>query len=71
MDNIGLRKMYSSIKIDNVTVIKLKALARQHAIKGYYKLRKAELIQKCEAHPDVNEQFLIPGLEVPRNTTDQ
>ena len=69
MDNIGLRKMYSSIKIDNVTVIKLKALARQRAIKGYYKLRKAKLIQKLEANPDVNGQFLIPGLEVPWNTT--
>ena len=36
---------------------------------NYYKLRKAELIQKLEAHPDVNEQVLIPGLEIPRNTT--
>ena len=41
----------------------------QRSIKGYYKLRKAELIQKLEAHPDVNEQVLIPGLEIPRNTT--
>ena len=30
---------------------------------------KAELIQKLKAHPDVNEQVLIPGLEIPRNTT--
>ena len=41
----------------------------QRSIKGYYKLRKAELIQKLKAHPDVNEQVLIPGLEIPRNTT--
>ena len=27
------------------------------------------MIQKLEAHPDVNEQVLIPGLEIPRNTT--
>ena len=54
--------------MDNITVIKLKALAKLHGIKGYYKLRKAELIQKLEAHADVNEQVLIPGLEIPRNT---
>ena len=55
--------------MDNITEIKLKTLAKQRGIKGYYKLRKAELIQKLEAHPDVNEQVLIPGLEIPRNTT--
>ena len=33
------------------------------------KLRKAELIQKLEAHPDVYEQVSISGLEIPRNTT--
>ena len=47
--------------MNNVTVIKLKTLAKQRGIKGYYKLRKAELIQKLEAHPDVNEQVLLPG----------
>ena len=69
MDNIGLKNKYSSIKMDSITVIKLKALAKQRGIKGYYKLRKAELIQQLEAHPDVNEQVLIPGLDIPRNTT--
>ena len=44
MDNIGLKKKYSSLKMDNITVIKLKALTKQRGIKGYYKLRKAELI---------------------------
>ena len=42
--------------MDNITVVKLKTLAQLRGIKGYYKLRKAELIQKLEAHPDVNEQ---------------
>ena len=51
------------------TVIELKAIAKQHGIEGYYKLRKAELIQKLEALPEVNEKGLIPGLEIPRNTT--
>ena len=42
MDNIGLKKKYFSLKMDNITVITLKALAKQHGIKGYYKLRNAE-----------------------------
>ena len=61
MNNIGLKKKYFSLKLDNITIIKMKALAKQHGIKGYYKLRKAELIQKLEVHPDVNEQVLLPG----------
>ena len=52
--------------MNNITVINMKALANQ---RGYDKLRKAELIHKLNAHPDVNEQVLIPGLEIPRNTT--
>ena len=53
----------------NITVIKLKALAKQRGIKSYYKLRKAVLIQQLEDHPDLNEQVLIPALEMPRNIT--
>ena len=34
--------------MDITTVIKLKTLAKQSDIKGYYKLRKDELIQKLE-----------------------
>ena len=55
--------------MDNIIVIKLKTLVRQRGIKGCYKLRKAELIQKLEAHPDANEQVVAPRLEIPRNTT--
>ena len=55
--------------MDSITVIKLKALAKQRGIKDYYKLRKDELIQKLEAHPEVNEQTSIPGLEIPINAT--
>ena len=69
MDKIGLKKKYSSLKIDNITVIKLKARAKQRCIKGYYKLRKAELIKKFQAYSDLNEQVLMPGLEIPRNAT--
>ena len=69
MDNIGLKKKYYSLKINDITVNKLKTLAKQRDIKGYYKVGKAELKQKLEAHPDANEQVLIPGLEIRRNTT--
>ena len=55
--------------MDDITVMKLKTLAKQRDIKDYYKLRKAELIQKLEAHSDVSEQVLTPKLEIPRNTT--
>ena len=47
--------------MENITVINLKAIAKQRGIKGYYKLRKAELIHNLETHPDVIEQVLIPG----------
>ena len=56
MDNICLKNRYSSLKMDSITVIKLKALAKQRGIKSYYKLRKAELKQQLEAHPHVIEQ---------------
>ena len=58
--------------MNNITVIVLKSLAKQRGIKGYSEkkrlLRKVELIYKLEAHLDVNEQVLIPGLEIPKNT---
>ena len=69
MDNIGLKKKYFSLKMDNITVVKLKTLAKQRGIKGYYKLRKAELIQKLESHPGVNEQVL--NLKYPETQQDQ
>ena len=46
MNDIGLMKKYFSLKIHKITVVKLKTLAKQRDIKGYYKLRKSELIQK-------------------------
>ena len=55
--------------MNNITVIEFKAIAKQRDIECYYKLRKAELIHKLEALPEVNEQGLISGLEIPRNTT--
>ena len=69
MVRFRLEKNISSLKLNNINIIELKAIAKQRGIKGYYKLRKAELIHKLVALPDVNEQVLIPGLEIPRNTT--
>ena len=69
MDSFGIKTKYCSLKMNNITVIELKALAKQSGIKGYYKLRKAELIHKLETNADVNEQVLIPGFEIPRSAT--
>ena len=33
----------------NHTIVQLKAIAKEHGIKGYYKLRKAELIHGLDA----------------------
>ena len=60
-------------KMENHTVVLLKSLVKQRDIRGYYKLRKAELIQALETHPIVNEQVIpnffldesIPGEPTP------
>ena len=45
----GLKKNCHEIKMTNNTVKQLKAIAKERGIKGYYKLRKAELINALEA----------------------
>ena len=55
MDNIGLNKNYCSLKMNNKTVKQLNAIAKERGIRGYYKLRKAELINTLEA-PRLVEQ---------------
>ena len=66
---IDLNTKFSSLKMNNITVNNLKVIAKQRDFNGYYKPRKAELIHKFEALPEVNVQIVIPGLEIPRNTT--
>ena len=36
-------------KMENITVVQLKAFAKERGIRGYYKLRMAELIHALEA----------------------
>ena len=36
-------------KINNRTVVQLKAIVKERGIRGYYKLRKAELIHALKA----------------------
>ena len=67
---LDLKTKFSSLKMNNITVIELKAIAKQCDIEGYYKLRKAELINKFEALSEINKQVLIPELKIPRNTQD-
>ena len=49
MDNIGLKKKYCSLKMNNKTEKQWKAIAKDRGIRGYYKLRKADLINALEA----------------------
>ena len=49
MDNIGLKIKYSSLKMENHTVVQLKAIAKERGKRGYYKLRKSELMHVLEA----------------------
>ena len=55
MDNIGLKNKYCSLKMNNKTVKQLKAIPKERGRRGYYKLRKAELINALEA-PRLVEQ---------------
>ena len=56
MSTFDIKTKFSSLKLESITVIKLKAIAKHLGVKGYNKLRKAESIHKLETHPDVIEQ---------------
>ena len=45
--------------MDNHTVVQLKAIAKERGIRGYYKLRKAELIHAQEATKLVEQKSII------------
>ena len=54
--------------MDNHTVVKLKAIAKERDIRGYYKLRKAELLNALEAARLVEQTSHIFDESIPNNT---
>ena len=45
--------------MENHKIVQLKAIAKERGIKGYYKLRKAELIHALEATRSVEQKINI------------
>ena len=55
--------------MDNHTVVELKAIAKERGIRGYYKLRKAELIHALEAARLVEQTSNIFDESIPNDPT--
>ena len=55
--------------MDNHTVVQLKAIAKERGIRGYYKLRKAELIHTLEAARLVEQKSNIFDESIPNDLT--
>ena len=55
--------------MDNITVVKLKTLAKQRGNKGYYKLRKSELIYALEAVRLVEQKSNTFDEPIPNDST--
>ena len=55
--------------MENYTIVQLKAIAKQRDIKGYYKLRKAELINAMEAKRLVEQKSSIFDEPIPNDPT--
>ena len=60
---------YSWIKMENRTVVQLKAIAKDRGIWGYYKLRKAELIRVLQATKLVEQKSKIFNEPIPNDPT--
>ena len=56
-------------KLENHTVVQLKAIAKDRGIRGYYKLRKAELIHALEATRLLEQKSNIFDEPIPNDTT--
>ena len=56
-------------KMENHTVVQLKAIAKERGIRGYYKLRKAELIHALEATRLVEQKSNIFYESIPNDLT--
>ena len=55
--------------MDNYAVVKLKAIAKERDVRGYYKLRKAELIHALEAVRLVEHKSNIFDESIPNDPT--
>ena len=56
-------------KMENHTIVQLKAIAKERGIKGYYKIRKAELIHALEATRLVEQKSNIFDEQIPNEPT--
>ena len=57
------------MKMKNHTVMRLKAIAKERGVRGYYKLRKVELIYALEAARLVEQQSNIFDEPIPNDPT--
>ena len=55
--------------MENHTIVQLKAIAKEGGIKGYYKLRKAEMINALEATRLVEQKSSIFDEPIPNDPT--
>ena len=55
--------------MENHTVVQLKAIAKERGIRGYYKLRKAELKHAFEETRLVEQKSNIFGESIPNDPT--
>ena len=56
-------------KMENHTVVQLKAIAKKRGVRGYYKLRKAELIHALETTILVEQKSNIFFESIPNDPT--
>ena len=55
--------------MENHTIVQLKTIAKERGIRGYYKLRKAELINALEAPRLVEQKSSIFDEPIPNDPT--
>ena len=63
-----IKKIFMN-KMDNHTVVQLKAIAKESGVRGYYKLRKVELIHALEATRLVEQKSNFFDESIPNDPT--